>query len=218
MLQQVPRLTYEVAQGKRIFQEHRSCSAVVKCTSFPWQEPCWGSVCPCPPCQPWSRAPSPRGVSTVPRPWEGRWCPGTPWHCPAEPVVLRGWGWSGSRAAGAACPVLLLCAQSHAGEIWVCTLTPQCPCPVLPLLSHSVCAPVPAGFGCIPGAVPGVILLGPPSPCCCHHSPCGTKHKVGASISRSPAPASSPVDDLVLKAWALALGEGSRDKIISASS
>lgn len=59
----------------------------------------------------------------------------------------------------------------------------------------------------------------------CHLPPlrrslCGTKHnhKVDASILRSPAPVSSPVDDLELKARALALGEGSRDKIISASS
>lgn len=144
-----------------------------------------------------------------------------PWHTVALPCRARGaagLGLEWEQGCWCCLPGVLLCAQSHAGEIWVCTLTPQCPCPVLPLLSHSLCAPVPAGFGCIPGAVPGVILLGPPSPCCCHHSPCGTKHKVGASISRSPAPASSPVDDLVLKAWALALGEGSRDKIISASS
>lgn len=129
-----------------------------------------------------------------------------PWQCPAEPVVLQ--GWSGSRAGGAA-----LCPEPCWGNLGL-HIHPQC----FPFLPHSPCSPVPAGFGCIPGAVPGVILLGPPSPSYRHHSPCGTKHKLGASILCSPAPASSPVDDLVLKAWALALGEGSRDKIISASS
>lgn len=86
-----------------------------------------------------------------------------------------------------------------------------------PFLPHSPCCSVPAALGCIPGALPGVVLLGPPSPCYCL---CGTKHnhKVDASIPCSPAPMNSPVDDLELKAWALALGEGSRDKIISASS
>lgn len=39
MLWQVPRLACEVAQGKMVFQEHRSFSAVVKHRSFPWQEP-----------------------------------------------------------------------------------------------------------------------------------------------------------------------------------
>lgn len=84
-----------------------------------------------------------------------------------------------------------------------------------PFLPRSPCS-VPAGFGCIPEALPGVVLLDPPAPSCCHHSLCGTKHshKVDASILCSPAPVSSPVDDLELKA----LGEGSRDKIISASS
>lgn len=39
MLWQVPRLACEVAQGKMVFQEHRSFSAVVKHMSSPWQEP-----------------------------------------------------------------------------------------------------------------------------------------------------------------------------------
>lgn len=163
MLQQVPRLTYEVAQGKRIFQEHRSCSAVVKCTSFPWQEPCWGSVCPCPPCQPWSRAPSPQGVSTVPGPWEGRWCPGTPWHCPAEPVVLRGWGWSGSRAAGAACPVCCSVPRAMLGK---------------------------SGFAHSPLSVPAQcspFFLTPVRPCACwiwvHSRGCARGHPAGSPLS-----------------------------------
>lgn len=93
MLRQVPRLAYEVAQGKRIFQEHRSFSAVVKCTSFPWQEPCRASVCSRPPCQPWSGAPlssgvraqRPGSVSAGAAPAQDGSAGQSPWCC-------RGWG------------------------------------------------------------------------------------------------------------------------------
>lgn len=164
MLQQVPRLTYEVAQGKRIFQEHRSCSAVVKCTSFPWQEPCWGSVCPCPPCQPWSCAPSPRGVSTVPGPWEGRWCPGTPWHCPAEPVVLRGWGWNGSRAAGAACPVCCSVPRAMLGKSGFAHSPLSVPAQCSPFFL-TPCAPLCLlDLGAFPGLCQGSSCWVPPLP------------------------------------------------------
>lgn len=144
-----------------------------------------------------------------------------PWHTVALPCRARGaagLGLEWEQGCWCCLPgVAALCPEPCWGNLGL-HIDPSVSLPSAPPSSSLLCAPVPAGFGCIPGAVPGVILLGPPSPSCCHHSPCGTKHKVGASISCSPAPASSPVDDLVLKAWALALGEGSRDKIISASS
>lgn len=44
-----------------------------------------------------------------------------------------------------------------------------------PFLPRSPCSFVPARFGSIPGALPGVVLLGRPAPSCCHRSLCGTK-------------------------------------------
>ena len=123
-------------------------------------------------------------------------CPGAPLSAPSA-----SWG-----------PDVLLCSCLGGRAP---SFLPRSPVPPLCLL----------GLGVFPGVCRGLVLLGPPPPPVAVRAfVAGTAQhnrryqKVDAFIFCSPAPVSSPMDDLEPKASALALGEGSRDKIISASS